>query len=691
MDGLNEFWACFWRMSWQSGMLAVLVMGIDFLLRRRISAGWRCALWLLVAARLVMPVLPASSVSIFNLFQNQVTPTALTPSRGQTIVTIAYGPISSPGVATPVKAQEQNWNWTALVATALWMAGALMLLGRRVRAERRTAAMLRAMAAFSEPRVLELVERCRLEIGLWRSVFVKSSNHVRTPAVCGFWRATLILPADISISDVELHMVVLHELAHVKRFDLQMDRVLGILRDLHWFNPAAWLLLRSWREEREMACDEKVLNMVGMQQRQQYGQLILELVERVSALPRAAGAVGLFESCADLRKRLSMIGTLESSRYGRIAGCLLALVIGAAGLTDARAADATAPAKKVVVSPRPSNFEVTRVYEISDLIARSAVPPTFADVPLLGTPPVAPLTAKQKLENREQIMEGIAKAMHDAVPGASWKDKGGKGSITAIPGQNQIIITQSADAQDKIAKLLATMRHDSGLQININSYFVVLDNAQLSRRMNLAIDNAPLRTANSKPSALYLNEQQVKEVLEIAQSDQSMIIGKPRVANFKSQGAGIDAGSLSHSSVTPRVTVFNNQSAYVAIETQFNYVSGFIETNVGGKHAYKTQTSVATAGDVLQVLSTASPDRKYVTLNLHARQKRLVELKPAPWKNNPHLQFQEPVVDVHDDQAIVSIPNRTTLLLRLPDTVAETPGQSNWVMVRPEIVEAPTK
>ena len=54
-------------------------------------------------------------------------------------------------------------------------------------------------------------------------------------------------------------MVLLHELAHLKRHDLAVNWLLGLLQSVHWFNPALWLVFRRVRADREVACDELVL------------------------------------------------------------------------------------------------------------------------------------------------------------------------------------------------------------------------------------------------------------------------------------------------------------------------------------------------------------------------------------------------------------------------------------------------
>jgi bla regulator protein BlaR1 len=53
--------------SWQASVLAILILTAQRLLGGRLNPRWRHALWLLVVVRLLLPALPESALSVFQL------------------------------------------------------------------------------------------------------------------------------------------------------------------------------------------------------------------------------------------------------------------------------------------------------------------------------------------------------------------------------------------------------------------------------------------------------------------------------------------------------------------------------------------------------------------------------------------------------------------------------------------------
>src|SRR5690349_21009747 len=64
---IDTAFALAWRASWHAAVAIVVVFAARRLAGRGLTPAWRCALWGLVAARLMMPAAPAGRWSLFNL------------------------------------------------------------------------------------------------------------------------------------------------------------------------------------------------------------------------------------------------------------------------------------------------------------------------------------------------------------------------------------------------------------------------------------------------------------------------------------------------------------------------------------------------------------------------------------------------------------------------------------------------
>ena len=94
-----------------------------------------------------------------------------------------------------------------------------------------------------------------------RRANVRLSNRITVPIVWGFLRPVILLPVDANRWRTErLRAVLLHELAHIKRWDWVVQTIAQVTCAVYWFNPFVWFAARQMRIEAEQACDDQVLN-----------------------------------------------------------------------------------------------------------------------------------------------------------------------------------------------------------------------------------------------------------------------------------------------------------------------------------------------------------------------------------------------------------------------------------------------
>jgi Zn-dependent protease with chaperone function len=113
-----------------------------------------------------------------------------------------------------------------------------------------------------DPAVLDpLLRRTLEEFDSLRHVAVCVSDRLQVPTAIGFIRPLVVIPswAMRELSPAELNTIVLHELAHLRRWDDWTNLAQKVLGALLFFHPAVWWIEKKLALEREMACDDLVL------------------------------------------------------------------------------------------------------------------------------------------------------------------------------------------------------------------------------------------------------------------------------------------------------------------------------------------------------------------------------------------------------------------------------------------------
>ena len=114
-----------------------------------------------------------------------------------------------------------------------------------------------------------------------RRVELRVSEKMRVPAALGFFHPAVIIPAWTwhELPAEELKVILLHELAHLRRWDDWTNLAQKIVKALFFFHPAVWWIEGHLTLEREMACDDVVLSQTTNPRA--YAKSLLSLAERV--------------------------------------------------------------------------------------------------------------------------------------------------------------------------------------------------------------------------------------------------------------------------------------------------------------------------------------------------------------------------------------------------------------------------
>jgi len=126
-------------------------------------------------------------------------------------------------------------------------------------------------------------------LGIVRGIEITQSAIVRVPAVAGYLKPVVLLPASAitGLTREQLELVLAHELAHIRRHDYLVNLVQTVIETLLFYHPATWWVSTQLRNERENCCDESVVAVGG--DAEAYAETLLLLEEqRLSSLAFAA-------------------------------------------------------------------------------------------------------------------------------------------------------------------------------------------------------------------------------------------------------------------------------------------------------------------------------------------------------------------------------------------------------------------
>lgn len=319
--------------------LALLVLAACRLVK---SPALRHLLWLAVLVKPVAAVVVSSPYTVFAPLAAFVQPgwDALPASRveHQTLTPLA----AAPAAFAPNSVPFAPAAWGAL----LWLVGTTLLIGRTLagfgilRRLRRQAHVQRGGPLFAALR------QARASLDCHPGVDVATSPSIRSPMVLGILRPLIVVPADLvqRLRGDELTLVLMHELAHVRRCDNLTLLLERLITAVLFFHPAVWLCGRMLRREAEQACDDLVVSAAGRAEAYARG-LTLVAEEAAHSNPRTRRVPMMSTLAAtesDLSRRIRRTLDGRASRMGpraRVLAVVLLFPLAAVSLPSYGAAD----------------------------------------------------------------------------------------------------------------------------------------------------------------------------------------------------------------------------------------------------------------------------------------------------------------------------------------------------------------
>jgi beta-lactamase regulating signal transducer with metallopeptidase domain len=384
---------------WQGAALALLLVLADAALRKA-SAPARYA-----AACTAMLLMLASAVGTFAWLNADLPASTVPVAAAPNSAPVMPGIVLDTTAAASAAARLPDY---LPLLVYFWFAGvcalALRSIGGWVVVQRIKRARSRPVDRDWQDRFVRLLNR----FGMTRAVSLRQSALAEVPAVIGWLRPVVLLPASAltGLAPQQLEALLAHELAHIRRHDYLVNLLQTAVETLLFYHPAVWWVGRRIRAERENCCDDLAVEVCG--DALVYARALAQLEQlrcRTPQLAMASNRGSLLDRIQRLLTRSAAAGAGHwagrgaAVRHAAWQGalpallCLAALSLAAFAPLQSGFSQAAVPTPPAVpalpAAPAPPSAVAQPVVPVPPAVATSPLPPVPA--------PAAPLAVSQPL------------------------------------------------------------------------------------------------------------------------------------------------------------------------------------------------------------------------------------------------------------------------------------------------------
>ena len=349
---MGELWKTVLSLSVSGTAVILVLFCFSRIFGRRLSRRWQYYIWLVAAARLLLPFSGEINL-VGNAFAQLETRSEQWETKGtdteqsaeageekpeQKIASgeeepAAEGEVPLPEVTSGYRtALQQPDVPDRLTAAAgmIWLAAASGLFFWKITAYSRFAGRIRAGSQPAKLPLLEQFGRIKEKKEIRGTVELYVNKSVSAPFLMGCLRPRVILP-ERAFSEKDFYYTALHELTHFQRRDLFYKWLVQLLICLHWFNPFVLFLGRETDRACELSCDEAVLDGLLPEERRAYGDTLLHAAAGAGGfLQGGTGVVTMHRGGRLLKGRLEAVtGYRKRSGPVRFLSVVLAVAVAA--------------------------------------------------------------------------------------------------------------------------------------------------------------------------------------------------------------------------------------------------------------------------------------------------------------------------------------------------------------------------
>ena len=310
------------------------LLGLKNLLQRQLSARMQYNLSIIFLAVLIVPFLPINSAPSSISWRHLLTASSSTNGDIQTTFLSGngYNLDKINDFAVSVSTQIPTFIHTLLVF--FWSIGIFIMFFLLYRSVKQVKALHSSALPLQNEELNALYIECLNEVNSKHTIPIYSTAFLKSPVLAGFLHPRIYLPIHLIsdfnagiISATDIRYMLLHELQHYKHKDILIGYLINTVNVFYWFNPLIWYFLKRIRQERELACDSAVLQLLKETEYKSYGNTLINFAETIALSPFPF-TMGISGNIKQLKGRILNIASFHQPTFKqKIRGYLICIFV----------------------------------------------------------------------------------------------------------------------------------------------------------------------------------------------------------------------------------------------------------------------------------------------------------------------------------------------------------------------------
>ncbi len=325
----NTFWTGLANHLWQSTLFAIVAWLITLFLKKN-RARIRYWVWFSISIKFLIPF--SLFISLGSLIAPEWMKAPVRVSPEWSVIETINQPFNPPVIEANLQADDitgasSPLDKKPLILFILWLCGTSAIILNWCKRGMGVSRMVQKAAPPIDNHRIEIFHRMKKKNRISNTVQLATAHDLMEPGVLGIIRPVLLLPAGIlnHVNDSELEAIFLHEFEHIRCKDNLIALIHMLVQALFWFHPVVWWTGSRLVFERELACDEAVLE--AAKNPRVYAEGIIKICENYFKSPVVcvSGVIG-----SNLKKRMEGI---MKNQIGYKLGIFKKLFLSAAGVS----------------------------------------------------------------------------------------------------------------------------------------------------------------------------------------------------------------------------------------------------------------------------------------------------------------------------------------------------------------------